>query len=181
MKLQWKILIAFSIFLNCVFIAHQGVAYINDHLNGHPPPDRTSAFLRNYSPKHVIVLYHGDEYGMGFGETKGGWSLERGNFNEREIDAQFAIDLNNQFLFLTAVKDDIDAQLTRYGGTLLTQSGDLQEGFVINYRIGTTTGTVDLSPLAPLAPNSYFHRNSPLPDGVADVTFHVKIAEKTWN
>ena len=175
MKLRWKLLFALSLILNCIFLIAFGLPILNQQLNPPRPPDRTSAFLKTYTPQPVIEPFMSDVDGFGMGESKGGWSASRGNFNERELQPNFAIERAHEYLLMTAVANDIDTQLARYGAVVLSKKGDLQSGFTFTYKLGTTTGTVDLSPLAD---SSYItHRNRPLPDGISDVTFTVKIVE----
>lgn len=174
MKLRWMIVIAVAV---CFFILRAvNFSVVYQPQEFQPPPDRTSAFLKNYTPRPVIESFMSNEDGFGMGELKGGWSASRGNFNERELQPQFAIEAANQYLLMTAVKNDIDTQLANYGAVVLTQQGDLENGFTFTYKLGTTTGRVDLSPLGE-SPDSHLQRNTPLPDGIFDVMFTVKIAE----
>jgi hypothetical protein len=172
-RLQWKVLISLSVLLNCIFLVPLVVAFLSQHQTRYPPADLTSAFLRNYTPKPVIDSFASSEYSSEWGESKG-WSAGS-NLNEREIRPGFTIQSEDQFLLMTAVKDDINDELAKYGATVLSQSGDLQSGFLFKYKLGANRGSIDLSPLTT---NSGIHRNTPLPDGIADVRFSVKIAEK---
>jgi hypothetical protein len=75
---------------------------------------------------------------------------------------------------MTALRADVYTQLAAYGGRVLGENTDSQSGSLFKYRLGTDIGILTLSPLMP---NSGIQRNSPLPDGIADMTFSVKIAE----
>jgi hypothetical protein len=75
---------------------------------------------------------------------------------------------------MNALSDNVYAQLVDNGALVISRNGDPRAGFQFKYRLGKSTGTVTLSPLSP----NLVHRNTPLPDGIADVTLKIAVAEK---
>jgi hypothetical protein len=169
-KLRWKMLISLSVLLNGFFIAAIGLPTLHLQLNTRPP-DQASVFLKNYTPKQVVDSFRSTEDGYGWGESDGG---PNGTVNNREIQSRFAIRMADRELLMLALKNDVDSQLAFYGATVLSQSGDAESGFVFHYRLGANTGTLTLSPIVL---NHDVQRGLPLPSGIADVTFTVKITE----
>jgi hypothetical protein len=174
MKRSWKIFlwglalvgIAFVVLVAPEIRAHRQMIY--------PTPLSCSVFLRNYDPKRVVDLFdsqEGSSLSGGHGQSAGFRFIK----NDREITPVFALQNTRRPQLMRALNNDILAQLTANGVSVVSHSGDPQSGFQYSYQIGRTTGTVSLSPVRPSA---NVHRNTPLPDGIEDTTFTITIVEK---
>jgi hypothetical protein len=77
---------------------------------------------------------------------------------------------------MTALSDDVSAQLLLNGAQILNRSGDPQSGFHFDYKLGKSIGSLTISPLAITSP-SLIHRGIPLPEGTVDVTARIQLQE----
>jgi hypothetical protein len=140
-----------------------------------PSVEHESAFLRNYSPRPVIELFAFKQVPLSIGDGTGsvaGWKFVT---NERKIDPTFAIPTDMRIPLMTALSEDMAAQLTRDGSTIISRSGDPTSGFHFSYKDATSVGSVTLSPLSDQARSSF---NPPLAEGVKEVRANIGISEK---
>ena len=139
-----------------------------------PSVEHESAFLRYYSPRPVIELFaKQDPLGIGDGTGSGaGWKFVT---NERKIDPTFAIQTDMSTPLMTALSEDMAAQLTRAGARIISRSGDPASGFHFSYKDGTSVGNVTLLPLSDQARSSL---NPPLAEGLKAVHANIVISEK---
>jgi len=77
---------------------------------------------------------------------------------------------------MNALRDDVSLQLVANGAQILRQSGNPQDGFHFDYRLGRSLGTLTISPLRT---DSLIHRVTPLSKGLVDVTARIEQTE-TW-
>jgi hypothetical protein len=174
MKFQWKILISLSVLIGATFIVVVCLAILNQHLTLYPTPNSASVFLRNYTPQPVIGSFESSQYGSALVESKGASAGRRFITNQREFDPYFEIQSEKRIPLMNALSDGIYAQLVDNGALVISRNGDPHVGFQFEYRLGKSTGRVTLSPLSPYS----VHRNTPLPDGIADVTLKIAVAER---
>jgi hypothetical protein len=95
--------------------------------------------------------------------------------NERKIDPMFAIQTDMSTPLMTALSEDMAAQLTRDGSTIISRSGDPASAFHFSYKDGTSVGSVTLFPLSHQARSSL---NPPLAEGVKEVRANIVISGK---
>jgi|tagenome__1003787_1003787.scaffolds.fasta_scaffold20824865_3 hypothetical protein len=137
-------------------------------------PETESAFLKNYTPEHVIDCFRenwGVSHGRGFGSSAGR------DFVPHEAGFQFDVVLRreNWMSLMNALRDDVLQQLARNGAEVLGQSGDPRDGFRFDYKIKQSMGSMRISPLAI---NSHTQRNMRLPEGMVDVTVKIDQTEQ---
>lgn len=175
MKFQWKILISLSVPVSATFIVVVCLAILNQHLTLYPTPNSVSVFLKSYTPQHVIESFESNQYGSELVEIGGASAGRRFITNQREFNPYFAIRSEKRIPLMNALSDDIYAQLVDNGALVIIRNGDPQAGFQFKYRLDKSTGTVTLSPLSQ---DSRIHSNTPLLDGIADMTLKIAVAEK---
>jgi hypothetical protein len=139
-----------------------------------PGVEHESTFLRTYSPRPVIELFAKQNSlsiadGIGSGA---GWKFVT---NRRKIEPMFAIQTDMSTPLLTALSEDMAAQFTRVGATIISRNGDPASGFHFFYKDGTSVGSVTLLPLSDQARSSL---NSPLGERVKEVRANIVISEK---
>jgi hypothetical protein len=172
MKVQWKI--SLSVLISAAFIVVVCLTILNTRLTLYPTPNSVSVFLSNYTPQHVIESFESSQYGSALAKSEGASAGRRFITNQREFDPYFEIQSEKRIPIMNTLSDDIYAQLVDNGALVISRNGDPHAGFQFEYRLGKSTGTVTLSPLSPHSTQ----RNTPLPDGIADVTLKIAVAEK---
>jgi len=140
----------------------------------YPPPETESTFLKNYTPQHVIKQFDCKLSSSDLQHSGGGAGREFVT-HEAGFQSFFAMRSDNWMPLMNALMEDVSAQLLHDGAQILSRSGDPRSGFHFDYKLGKSIGTVTISPLA-ITP--LLHRRTPLPEGVADVTADIEIAEK---
>jgi len=174
MKLSWKILISLCALVPAAFIVMLAPA-IRDHEQlVYPSANSVSAFLKNYNPQYVIDRFKSDESSGFFG----GQGASPGRLfvtNRYEYDYEFAIESVKHTPLMAALSDDILAQLVHNGATVIDHHGDPQQGYHFDYRLAKSAGTISLFPIGP---DPRVHRNTPLPDGISDMTVKIEVTEK---
>jgi hypothetical protein len=139
-----------------------------------PGVEHESTFLRTYSPRPVIELFAKQNSlsiadGIGSGA---GWKFVT---NERTIEPMFAIQTDMSTPLLTALSEDMVAQLARVGATIISRSGDPASGFHFSYKDGTNVGSIAFLPLSDQVRPSL---NSRLGEGVKEVRAKIVVSEK---
>lgn len=133
--------------LALVGLAVFGPAILQRLLTVYPTPETESAFLKNYTPEPAVDQFRlKDSYGQ-WGSTVTAGAGKEFASHQRSFSGQIAIDPKNWVSLMSSVSDDLSAQLSRYGAQILNQSGDVHDGFRVNYRVGKTFGQVVISPL----------------------------------
>jgi hypothetical protein len=163
-----SLLLLVSIIAAGAVIGHQQYRYS-------PSVEHESSFLRNYSPGPVIELFAFKQDPPSIGDGTGSGAGRKFVTNERTIDLMFAIQTDIRTPLMTALSEDIAAQLTRFGSTIISRSGDPAVGFHFSYKDGTSVGSVTLLPLSDRARSSL---NPPLAEGVKEVRANIVISEK---
>lgn len=167
-KLLKLLLITLPILLCCVAI-FRVVAAKGDVV--YPNPETESAFLKSYTLANSIVP--GIPLASGFG---GPDSAHHGcASHQREFQSWFAIPPGSEPAVMTAVRQDLEHQLTRQGSQIIAASGDLHTGFQYDYAAGRTKGSVFIDP--PVLADSTFAGQ--LRRGQLAVKLRVRISE-TW-
>ncbi|MBZ5665876.1 MAG: hypothetical protein LAO30_14835 [Acidobacteriia bacterium] len=139
-------------------------------------PETESAFLKNYTPQHVIERFQCNEsssHGAGSGAGAGR------DFVSHQAGFNWFLAMRSDKLtsLMTALNDDLTAQLTLNKAQILSQSGDARTGFHYDYKLGKSIGSVTLSPVAL---DSHVRRATPLPKCMVDVAVKVVLAEKWY-
>ena len=137
------------------------------------PRGEKSGFLENYNPESVIDRYRvvGEpaNYSRGAGDSHQKFT---GSF-----EGHFIIESRDRSALIAALRDDVFAKLGHYGAQSLSQTGDAQEGFRIEYKLGKSVGTVTISPIEI---RDTLHREQFLAKGNVEVVTQIDQAEK-WN
>ena len=175
MKTGWKVLISISVLFNAVslVLAYRVVA---DHFRlTYPSPEMESSFIQNYTPKTVIDSFK--DPGFGYGEGGGTGTGAGRNFvtHQREFDEHFTMHSDQEDALNNSLADDLSTQLTADGAQILSRTGEPGSVVVVEYKLDRSLGTVTLSPLVP---DKGVRRNTPLPEGMADVIARVAITDK---
>jgi len=141
----------------------------------YPTLETESAFLRNYTPKSVIERFDAEK-GSSYGQHSGGGAGRKFVTHTGGFDWYFAIRSEKWMPLMNALRDDASAQLVVNGAQILIQTGDANNGFHFEYKLGKSIGTLTISPLAQ---TSLIHRATPLCKGLVDVTARIEQTE-TW-
>jgi|HubBroStandDraft_6_1064221.scaffolds.fasta_scaffold875582_1 hypothetical protein len=138
-------------------------------------PETKSAFLNNYSSQHLIERFR---WTSPLAQAGPSMSYEPGKdfvSHRSETTWYLAMRSDKRLVLMTALADDVSAQLTLNGAQIISHSGDPQTGFHFDYKLGKTIGSVTISPVEM---TSSIHRVTPLPPGIADVKATVAVMEK---
>ncbi|MGA2350136.1 MAG: hypothetical protein ABSF70_06880 [Terracidiphilus sp.] len=156
MKTRWSILVGTST-LFIVICAIMAPA-IDGLLVYSPTPERESVFIRNYSALKVIGSFTSEKYlgqgGAGGGSSEGfrfgiGSALPGYVANERSMEPFLTIRSNDRVPLMIALRADMVSQLIQDGAEILSNSGDPDSGFYLEYRIGKSIGSATIAPLTP--------------------------------
>jgi hypothetical protein len=137
-----------------------------------PSLEHESVFLRNYSPRPVLesfAVQHSIEIADGIGSGSGRKFVT----NERTIDPTFAIQADLRPSLMTALSEDLAAQLVRNGATIVAKRGGPQGEFRLSYRDGTSAGSVLSYPFT-----DWLNQSGPVTAGTQKVCAHIVISEK---
>ena len=111
-----------------------------------PTEETKSEFIKKYTPEHmqqVMKPFISERQ-----DVLSGYSAGAGkNFvtNERTIEPYIAIQPAMVAQLMAALRDDLSAQLTRDGATLISESGAYPDRIRITYRLGQNIGSALLS------------------------------------
>ena len=137
-------------------------------------PETESAFLKTYTPEHVIDRFcekEGSSHTQNFGSSSGRFFVPHvGGFEFHVV-----LRRENWISLMSALGDDARQQLANSGAEVLSQSGNSQDGFRFDYKLNQSTGSLRI---LPVATTSQVHRNMPLPQGMEDVTVKIEQTEK---
>jgi hypothetical protein len=174
MKFAWR-LVAGIIFV--VLVAHSldAAMKIDGLWYYYPTPEKQSVFIRNYSPEPVIEMFKFRNSNSASAGDIGSGAGRRFVTSERKFQGFIALDSKNGLPLMAAMGDDISVQLIQDGATILSRSGSASSGFHFTYRLGKSVGSATVFPLKM---NGFVTRNSPLPEGIQDMTATVAISEK---
>jgi hypothetical protein len=136
-------------------------------------PETESAFLKSYTPQPVIERFqcNNESSSRGCGAGKH-FVTHQASFNWF-----FAMRPDQRLPLMTALDDDVAAQLHLNGAQILSRSGDFHSGFRYDYRLGKSIGRVTISPVSL---DSSIHRSMPLPKCMVDVATKIELAEKWY-
>jgi hypothetical protein len=139
-------------------------------------PETESAFLKNYTPQHVIERFQCNEDSS---HAAGGGGEAGKDFVTHQASFSWfsAVRSDKLLPLITALNDDLAAQLRLNGAQILNPSGDPRTGFHYDYRLGKSIGSVTISPVSL---DSGIQRAMPLPKCIVDVATKVELAEKWY-
>ncbi len=173
MKFPRVSVVVYFLLLAIVLVTAVWLTWNNAHM--YPGgPETQSAFFKNYSPENVLNRFNGGQgsYSHGGGHTAGYESVAH--------DATFQGNLplcRQKFIpLIDALRDDVAAQLTANGATIVSQIGVAEAGFHFDYKIGKSIGSVAISPVL-LVPDLGTQKNG-RPDCMVDVQMRIDVAEK---
>jgi hypothetical protein len=139
-------------------------------------PETKSAFLKNYTPQHVIEQFQCNE-SSSQGSSSGGGASKDFVTHQASFDWFFTMRSDKLLSLMSALDDDLAAQLSLNGAQILSRSGDARNGFHYDYRLGKSVGGVTISPVSLNFP---MRRAMPLPKDMVDVATKVELAEKWY-
>jgi hypothetical protein len=137
-----------------------------------PGLEHESLFLRNYSPRPVIESFNVQrsiEIADGIGSSAGRKIVT----NVRTISPAFAIQADCRPSLMTALSENLAAQLVRNGGNIVASGGDPQGEFRLSYRDGTSAGSVMVYPFT-----DWLSQSGPMTAGTQEIRAHIVISEK---
>ncbi len=142
MRMSGKILVVPSAVLLVLLAGwasdHSGYYYATE--------DTKSGFFKRYTPEHmqeVMKPFLSINRDMGSNLSAG--AGEKFVTNDRTIEPFFAVRPERAMPLMAAMRDDVAAQLTNDGATLLSQAGDPPDRVRITYRVGHSLGSAVLS------------------------------------
>jgi len=141
----------------------------------YPTPETESAFLKNYTPLHVIDQFRCNESWSPL-EQSGSGAGEKFVTRTGGFDLFFVMRSDKRLPLMTALDNDVYQQLVLNGAQILNRSGDPHSGFQYDYKIGKSIGSLMISPVAIPSP-SPIHSSYPLPDGTVDVRVQIEERE----
>jgi len=166
-----------------------GAAMISEAVNRafivYPTEGTKSAFLKSYSPIDVVNCFTTSDGSQQ--HASAGSGAGRGvATHERDIEGFFVIRLEGFFVIrlkdvvpLTrALQKDILSKLQLHGGTILEQSGNVNDGYEFKYMAGQDIGKVSLHPVTIIDPPTT-PPIRPRP-GDANVSVHIGIEERWY-
>jgi hypothetical protein len=139
-------------------------------------PETESVFLKNYTPEHIIECFRERE---SFSQARNFGSAAGYTFVGHQAGFQFFVVLRPEkwMPLMNALRDDVLQQLANNGAEVLSQNGNPHDGFHFDYRLNKSIGSLTILPLG-TTPPSQIHRNTPLPQGMGDVTVKIEQTEK---
>jgi len=174
MKFTWKVLISFCAVIATAFIVVAAPAIRDQRQLLYPSPNSVSAFLKNYNPQRATAEFQSDESSQmvsGEGASAG----QRFITNKWDFNPMFSMQFEKRIPLMNALNNDINAQLARYGAVVISRRGAPDEGFYFEYRLGKSVGAITVFPVRP---DSSVHRNTPLRDGISDMSVRIEVTEK---
>ena len=163
----------FLLILIGVIVAGASIGHLRYRYS--PSVEHESAFLRNYSPRPVMESFAFKQDPPSIEDGVGSGAGGKFVTNKRTILLMFAIQTDMGPALMNALNEDMAAQLTRIGSTIISRSGDPARGFHFSYKDGTSVGNVTLLPLSDQARSSH---NPPLSEGLKEVRASIVISEK---
>jgi len=172
--MNWKILISAFALVPATFIVVVAPVIRNQRQLIYPSAKTVSVFLKNYSPEPVTERFRSD-WSSDLAEATDATAGRLFITNRYEFNSGFAIEAVKQTPLMHALYDDLYTRLVRSGASVVDHHGDPDAGYDFDYRLGNSVGTVTL---LPMKPNPRIHRNTPLPEGISDMTVEVVAVEK---
>jgi hypothetical protein len=175
MKARRSTVLDLIFLLILVGVIAAGVAIGHLRYRYSPSVEHESAFLRYYSPRPVMESFAFKQDPPSIGDGVGSGAGGKFVTSERTIVLMFAIQTDMGPALMNALNEDMAAQLTRIGSTIISRSGDPARGFHFSYKDGTSVGNVTLLPLSDQARSS---NNPPLAEGLKEIRASIVISEK---
>jgi len=139
-------------------------------------PETESAFLKSYTPQRVIERFQCNE-SSSHADGRGGGAGKDFVTRQASFHWSFAMGSDKLLPLMTALNDDLAAQLSLNGAQILSRTGNARTGFHYDYRLGRSIGSVTISTVSL---DSGIHRAMPLPKSMVDVATQVELAEKRY-
>lgn len=171
-QLRWILIIAFPIVLLCSLIlrsviANAGIVY--------PTPETQTAFLRSYTPADTLAPFSLEGSQL---SGPGGSSAGRGcAFHQKALEAWLVIAPGKEHELIAAVQQDLRSRLGSEGAHIVTDTGDISQGFRFDYLSGKSEGRVVVDPLVIVDPETVTGPGSR--PGEMGVNLRLQITE-TW-
>lgn len=174
MKTVWRmifavVLLAVSFYSVGAVMQMDGVCYY------YPKPERQSAFIRDYSPKALIDSFKSEGFNSAVAGDEGSGAGRKFVSSEHKSELFFALQPEKRLPLMNALAHDLDAQLARYGASILSTSGDSIAGFHVTYRVGKNVGSVFIHPLVT---NQMLNGNGPPSKQVPEMIATIEVSEK---
>jgi hypothetical protein len=186
MKARWIIIARLSVLL-LIIVCVIMEPTINGWLVYSPTPERSSIFIRNYSPQEVINSFVPENYkGHGTGDNTAwaGFRFGRAPRSPRRelwMEQYLIVQTEKCEPLVIALRDDIVSKLSHDGAKILSNSGNASSGFHLDYIIGKNVGSATI---ALVAKRELLHYTDgrieyrPLPTGMQGVATNIRISEK---
>lgn len=114
-----------------------------------PTPETKSTFFRTFTPDNIVQRFVCEPgWGSGGQSNSAGISYVT---NQKDFDQYFAIHASDWMPVMQALEGSISAQL---GAQLLHQSGNVMDGFSVQYKSGKALGTIRVDPLKTVDPDT---------------------------
>jgi hypothetical protein len=160
-----------------LFIVLAGAVAANRASIVYPTEETKSAFLKTYSPVDVVHRFKVSDRSqqLASGDSGTGPGLAT---HQRDIKGFYIIRREDVVPLTRALQKDILSKLQLHGGTILEQSGNVNDGYEFKYMAGQDIGKVVLHPVAVIDPPT----TPPikLRAGDENVSVHIGIEEKWY-
>jgi hypothetical protein len=164
------IVTALAVILLTVCIAVLVPAFLNRH-TVYPTPETKSAFLKNYTPRPVVVPFECKQFKSEWSAHQTAAAGEDFATHQRGFQGKIAIRPEGWMSLMTALRDDVSTQLVHDGAQILNQTGDPRIGFHVDYKLGRSYGAVTISPLE-------IYKSPNVPEGSVAVVLDIAYFER---
>jgi hypothetical protein len=160
-----------------LFIVLAGAVVVNRASIVYPTDETKSVFLKTYSPVDVVHSFKtfDSSQQLASGDSGAGPGLAT---HQRDIKGLYIIRRADVVPLTRALQKDILSKLQLHGGTILEQSGNVNDGYEFKYMAGQDIGKVSLHPVTIIDPPTT-PPIRPRP-GDANVSVHIGIEEKWY-
>lgn len=144
MKSHRWIWLSVPLFLACIAVVID--SWHHRHLV-YPTPETESAFLKSYTPEHVIDRFR--EVSQSFSHTRHSGGGAGRTFVTHQAGFDFYVVLRREkwMPLMNSLRDNVLQQLANNGAEVLSQSGGPREGFHFDYKFNRSIGSLTISPL----------------------------------
>jgi len=162
------------------------VLFVPVFLNRHtiyPTPETESAFLKSYAAKpavveSVVAPFMCKRFHSYWSDNMGATAGQEFATHQGGIQGHYTIRAQDWMPVMTALNDDLSAQLVRDGAEILGRSGDPRDGFHYDYKLGKSFGSVTISPLR--IEKGKYTPEEVLPEGLVPMALDIALIEKWY-